>query len=70
MATVAKVIELVAESTTSFDDAVKQGLMVAGQTIRGITGLDVKNMTCQVKDNKITHYKVTMHVAFGIERTG
>jgi flavin-binding protein dodecin len=41
---------------------------VASQTIRGITGLDVKHMTCTVKDNKITHYKVTLHVAFGIER--
>ena len=70
MASVAKVIELVAESTSSFDDAIKQGLSVASQTIRGITGLDVKNMTCTVKDNKITHYKVTLHVAFGIERTG
>ena len=70
MASVAKVIELVAESTSSFDDAIKQGLSVASQTIRGITGLDVKNMTCTVKDNNITHYKVTLHVAFGIERTG
>jgi flavin-binding protein dodecin len=68
MATVAKVIELVAESDQSFDDAVRQGLAVASETIRGITGLEVKNWTATVRDNRITHYKVTLHIAFGIER--
>ena len=67
---VAKVIELVAESEKSFDDAVQQGLAIASETIRGITGLDVKNMTCTVRDDRITHYKVTLHVAFRIERGG
>lgn len=67
---VAKVIELVAESEKSFDDAVQQGLAVAAESLRGISGLDVKNMTCTVRDNRITHYKVTLHVAFRIERGG
>ncbi len=65
---VAKVIELVAESEKSFDDAVQQGLAVAAESVRGISGLDVKNMTCTVRDNRITHYKVTLNVAFRIER--
>lgn len=68
MATVAKVIELVAESPTSFDDAVREGLRVASQSIRNITGIQVLHWTCSVQDNQITWYKVTMHVAFGIER--
>ncbi len=65
---VAKVIELVAESEKSFDDAVQQGLAVAAESVRGITGMEVKSMTCTVRDNRITHYKVTLHVAFRIER--
>jgi flavin-binding protein dodecin len=65
---VAKVIELVAESEKSFDDAIQQGLAVASETIRGITGLEVENMTAKVENNRITHYKVTLHVAFRIER--
>ena len=68
MATVAKVIELVAQSDKSFDDAVKQGLAVESETIRGITGLDITQWTCSVQDNRITTYKVTMNVAFSIER--
>ena len=68
MARVAKVIELVAESEKGFDDAIREGLAVASQSLRGITGIEVKNMTCTVADNRITMYKVTLHVAFGIER--
>jgi flavin-binding protein dodecin len=68
MATVAKVIELVAQSDKSFDDAVQQGLAVASETIRGITGIDITHWTCGVKDNRVTSYKVTMNVAFAIER--
>jgi flavin-binding protein dodecin len=68
MAHVAKIIELVAESNKGFDEAVREGLEVASKSIRGISGIDVKNMTCKVADNKITSYKVTLHVAFGIER--
>lgn len=69
MAHVAKVIELVSTSDKSFEDALQQGLTVASQSLRGITGLDIKHQTCVVQDNKITQYKVTMHVAFGIERS-
>lgn len=68
MAAVAKVIELVAESEKSFEDAIQQGLSVASQSIRGITGINITNMNCVVKDNKITAWKVTLNVAFGIER--
>jgi len=49
-------------------DAIKQGLAIASETIRGTTGLEVENMTAKVEDNRITHYKVTLHVAFRIER--
>ena len=70
MASVAKVIELVAQSDKGFDDAVQQGLAIASETIRGIVGMEVTNWTCKVKDNRITAYKVTMNVAFAIERAG
>jgi flavin-binding protein dodecin len=65
---VAKVIEIVSESEKSFDDAIHQGLAEASKTLRGITGLDVKNATAKVENNRITHYRVTLHVAFAIER--
>lgn len=66
---VAKVIELVAESDKSFEDAVHVGLASAGKSVHGITGLDVKNMTAKVENNRITQYKVTLHVAFRVDNT-
>jgi flavin-binding protein dodecin len=66
---VAKVIELVADSDKSFEDAIHQGLAAAAKSVHGITGLDVKNMTARVENNRITQYKVTMHVAFKVDKT-
>ena len=66
---VAKVIELVADSDKSFEDAVQQGLVAAAKSVRGITGLEVKSMTAKVENNAITRYKVTLHVAFHVDNT-
>jgi flavin-binding protein dodecin len=67
---VAKVIEIVANSETSFDDAIEQGLAEAASTLRGISGLKVTNWTADVENNRITRYKVTLHVAFKVEHPG
>jgi flavin-binding protein dodecin len=64
---VVKVIEIVATSTQSFDDAIKQGLKEASQTLRGVSGMEVKNQTIAVQDNQISEYRVTLHVAFTVE---
>lgn len=64
---VAKVIEIIANSEKSFDDAVQQGLAEAARSLRGISGLEITNWTADVENNQIVRYKVTMHVAFQIE---
>lgn len=64
---VTKVIEIVASSDKSFDDAVQQGLAEAAQSLRGISGIEIVNWTGDVENNQIVRYKVTMHVAFKIE---
>jgi len=64
---VAKVIEIVANSEKSFDDAVQQGLAEAARTLQGISGIEVTNWTADVENDQIVRYKVTMHVAFKIE---
>src|SRR5919108_5649059 len=65
----AKIIELVAASPESFEDAVRVGLEDANQTIRGITGCHVENFSVKCADGKIKEYKVNLKVSFGIERT-
>jgi hypothetical protein len=63
---VAKVIQIVANSPTSFDDAVKQGISEASKTVKHITGAEVIKQTVDVENNNVTSYKVTLHVAFAV----
>jgi dodecin len=64
---VARITEIVAGSTKSFDDAVMVGFKRASKTLRGITGLRVKDHRCSVEDGKITEFRVTLDVIFVLE---
>ena len=64
---VAKVVEIIASSPKGFEDAVQLGLKQASKTIHGISGMDVVNWTVNVQNNKITDYRVTLHVAFSVD---
>jgi flavin-binding protein dodecin len=61
---VAKVIEIISTSTKSFEDAVKQGVSRASQTISGVTGAWVKVQSVEVSKGKITEYRVILKVTF------
>jgi dodecin len=64
---VAKVVEITASSPTSFEDAVKNGIEKAGETLRGIQGAWVSEEKVDVADGKITEYRVTLRVTFLLE---
>ncbi len=64
---VARVTEIVAGSPKNFDDAVLVGFKRAARTLRGITGLRIKDMRCRVEDGKIIEYRVTLEVIFVLE---
>jgi dodecin len=66
---VAKIVEIVASSPKSFDDAIQQGLNAAAKTVRGIHGIKLTDWTAKVENDKITSYKVTMDVAFRVEQS-
>ncbi len=61
---VAKVIEISAESPTSFEDAIRQGIGRATQTVDDIRGAWIKEMQVKVDKGKITEYRVDMKVTF------
>ena len=69
MSSVAKVVQLVGSSDKSFSDAVRVAVSQASQTIRGITGVDVVSSQASVSDGEITEYRVTVNIAFAIERS-
>jgi flavin-binding protein dodecin len=64
---VAKVVELVASSPNSFDEAVRNAADEAQRTIRGIHGLEVVGWNVKMNNGKIREYRVNVKVAFGVE---
>jgi flavin-binding protein dodecin len=61
---VARVTEISASSKKSFDDAVKQGVKRASETLDGITSAWVADQEVSVKNGTITEYKVRMKITF------
>ena len=64
---VAKVTELSATSTKSFEDAIQQGIERATKTLRNVKGAWVKEMRVSVENNKVSGYQVNMQVTFVLD---
>jgi flavin-binding protein dodecin len=62
-----KVIEVIGVSETGFEDAVQQAVSKASESISGITGLEVLNMSARVSDGRITHYRAATKIAFVVK---
>lgn len=61
-----KVIEIIGISSKSFDDAIKQGLKKASESVKGITGFEVAKHLANVEEGKVTSYKVVLKIAFPV----
>ena len=64
--TVVKVVELVADSPSGWQDAIEKAVERAANTIDDISGVEVKNLTASVENGKVTEYKADLHIAFKI----
>lgn len=64
---VARVTEISAMSTTSFEDAIQQAISRASQTLRGISSAWVKEQRVLVEDGTVTQYQVNVMVTFVLE---
>jgi len=71
MTHVAKITEIVGSSDKGWEDAVQVALTEATKTIRGITGIELTDMTARVDPNtgKISEYHSTVKIAFGVEHS-
>jgi flavin-binding protein dodecin len=61
---VAKVTEITATSEDSFEDAVRQGIAKASETVRNISGAWVKEQNVMIDNGRITHFRVDLKVTF------
>lgn len=64
MASVARVTEIIASSTKSFDDAVKVGVERASKTLANVEAAWVKDQKVVIKKGKIAEYRVGLMVTF------
>ena len=70
MASIAKVIEVIAESEESFDGAVRSALAETSKSVNNIKSIWVENMTAVVEDNEISHYRINAKVTFVVKGRG
>lgn len=64
---VAKVIEINASSSESFEDAIAQGIAKASETVRDIRGAWIKEQMVRVEGGKIVEHRVDLKVSFVLE---
>lgn len=61
---VARVTEITASSSKSFDDAVKEGIARATKTLDGVTGAWIQDQEVRIDNGSIKEYRVHMKVTF------
>lgn len=64
---VLKVIEVMASSPNSWEDAAAQAVAEASKTLKGIRSVYVKEQSAVVADNKISEYRVNLKISFTVE---
>ncbi|MFQ3245169.1 MAG: flavin-binding protein dodecin [Arenicella sp.] len=65
--TVARITEISASSTESFEDAVRVGIERASKTLKNITGAWVKDQEVGIADGKVTDFRVKLKITFVLE---
>ena len=64
--TVLKVIELLASSEKSWEDATRTAVKTASKTVKEIRSVYVQDMSVVVKDNKIVEFRVNVKITFEV----
>jgi dodecin len=66
---VARVVEISATSTKSFEDAMQQGIARATKTLRNVRSAWIKEQEVRIEGERIADYKVNMLVTFVLDDT-
>ena len=64
---VAKVIEITAQSPDGFEAAIAEGISKASESVKNIRHAWVKDHEVQVAENKITVWRVSLKITFLVE---
>ncbi len=64
---IVKVVELLAQSEESWEDAARQAVSRAAQTLRNIRSVYVKEFEAVVEDGEVTQFRVNVKITFLLE---
>jgi hypothetical protein len=62
-----KVIEVLAESSTSWEEAVNAAVAKASESVHGIRSVYIKEFEAQVDNNKVVNWRVNAKVTFEVD---
>jgi len=65
---VVKVLELLAESEESWEDAARQAVAEAPKTVRGVRSVYVSEFQATVENDKIKNFRANVKISFVLER--
>jgi hypothetical protein len=63
---VLKVIEVMASSEKSWEEAVRNAIKTAGKTVKGIRSVYVQNQSAVVKENDVVEFRINVKITFEI----
>lgn len=64
---VAKVIEILAQSSEGWQEATEIALQEAKKTVRNIKSIYIRDMQCDVENGEITQYRVDAKITFLVD---
>ncbi|MFC7227323.1 dodecin family protein [Salinirubellus salinus] len=64
--TAVKIIKVLGTSTDSWEDAAREAIAQASESVEDISGIEVEDWTAKVEDGRITEYKATVEIAFPV----
>jgi flavin-binding protein dodecin len=62
-----KVIEVLAESQTSWEDAAQTAVAQATKSVRNVRSIYIKEMEATVDNGRITGYRINAKISFVLE---
>lgn len=64
---VLKVIEVLSNSATSWEDATNQAVKKASKSVKGIKSVFVQSQSAVVEDNEVKEYRVNLKLTFEVK---
>lgn len=68
MTNMLKVIEVIAESDKSWEDAAANAVTRAGKTLNGIKSIYIKDIQAKVENNRIVMYRINANISFVLDQ--